>query len=191
MHKASPVYELACCFPSGAISCALLSLLAGETIKIVIEEYVQQLSGYFLQLKFDPELLFSSQFQYQNRIALEFNHLYHWHPLMPDSFTVGSQDYSYEQFLFNTTILVNHGVEALVDAFSRQSAGRVSFGGALVRVGGLWDPEDLDPNPGFLFCRMGTVPLLQSGCEHVFINSLVLLSVWRCQALPQLLGTQW
>nr|KAF6332070.1 prostaglandin-endoperoxide synthase 1 [Pipistrellus kuhlii] len=64
-------------------------ILIGETIKIVIEEYVQQLSGYFLKLKFDPELLFSSQFQYQNRIALEFNHLYHWHPLMPDSFVIG------------------------------------------------------------------------------------------------------
>ncbi|XP_036288806.1 prostaglandin G/H synthase 1 isoform X3 [Pipistrellus kuhlii] len=103
-------------------------ILIGETIKIVIEEYVQQLSGYFLKLKFDPELLFSSQFQYQNRIALEFNHLYHWHPLMPDSFVVGSQDYSYEQFLFNTSMLVNYGVEALVDSFSRQSAGRIGGG---------------------------------------------------------------
>lgn len=110
---------------------ALLTLLPGETIKIVIEEYVQQLSGYFLQLKFDPELLFGVQFQYQNRIAVEFNHLYHWHPLMPDSFKVGSQDYSYEQFLFNTSMLVDNGVEALVDAFSRQSAGRVSLEGAL------------------------------------------------------------
>lgn len=93
----------------------------------MIEEYVQQLSGYFLQLKFDPELLFGTQFQYRNRIAMEFNQLYHWHPLMPDSFRVGSQVYSYEQFLFNTSMLVDYGVEALVDAFSRQSAGRVSL----------------------------------------------------------------
>ncbi|XP_011946043.1 PREDICTED: prostaglandin G/H synthase 1 isoform X4 [Cercocebus atys] len=64
-------------------------ILIGETIRIVIEEYVQQLSGYFLQLKFDPELLFGVQFQYRNRIAMEFNHLYHWHPLMPDSFKIG------------------------------------------------------------------------------------------------------
>ncbi|KAK2489138.1 hypothetical protein MC885_007566 [Smutsia gigantea] len=99
-----------------------------ETIRIVIEEYVQQLSGYFLQLKFDPELLFSAQFQYRNRIATEFNHLYHWHPLMPDSYKVGSQEYSYEQFLFNTSMLVDYGVEALVDAFSRQSAGRIGGG---------------------------------------------------------------
>uniref|UniRef100_A0A452DMQ7 Prostaglandin G/H synthase 1 n=1 Tax=Capra hircus TaxID=9925 RepID=A0A452DMQ7_CAPHI len=106
-------------------------ILIGETIKIVIEEYVQQLSGYFLRLKFDPELLFGAQFQYRNRIAMEFNQLYHWHPLMPDSFRVGPQDYSYEQFLFNTSMLVDYGVEALVDAFSRQPAGRVSLRGIL------------------------------------------------------------
>uniref|UniRef100_A0A8D2DFH2 Prostaglandin G/H synthase 1 n=1 Tax=Sciurus vulgaris TaxID=55149 RepID=A0A8D2DFH2_SCIVU len=103
-------------------------ILIGETIKIVIEEYVQHLSGYFLQLKFDPEMLFRAQFQYQNRIALEFNQLYHWHPLMPDSFKLGSQEYSYEQFLFNTSMLVDYGVEALVDAFSRQNAGRIGGG---------------------------------------------------------------
>ncbi|KAB0400950.1 hypothetical protein E2I00_015436, partial [Balaenoptera physalus] len=99
-------------------------ILMGETIKIVIEEYVQQLSGYFLKLKFDPELLLGTQFQYRNRIAMEFNQLYHWHPLMPDSFRVGPQNYSYKQFLFNTSMLVDYGVEALVDAFSRQPAGR-------------------------------------------------------------------
>lgn len=103
-------------------------ILIGETIKIVIEEYVQQLSGYFLQLKFDPELLFNAQFQYRNRIAMEFNQLYHWHPLMPDSFQVGAQDYSYEQFLFNTSMLVDYGVEALVDAFSHQIAGQIGGG---------------------------------------------------------------
>ncbi|XP_074067742.1 prostaglandin G/H synthase 1 isoform X1 [Macrotis lagotis] len=100
-------------------------ILIGETIKIVIEDYVQHLSGYFLKLKFDPELLFGVQFQYQNHISVEFNHLYHWHPLMPDSFMLGHQEYSYEQFVFNTSMLLDYGVEALVDAFSRQRAGQI------------------------------------------------------------------
>ncbi|XP_068930068.1 prostaglandin G/H synthase 1-like [Petaurus breviceps papuanus] len=100
-------------------------ILIGETIKIVIEDYVQHLSGYFLKLKFDPEMLFGVQFQYQNRISLDFNHLYHWHGLMPDSFVVGQQEYSYEQFVFNTSMLLDYGVEALVEAFSRQRAGQI------------------------------------------------------------------
>ncbi|XP_053137618.1 prostaglandin G/H synthase 1 [Hemicordylus capensis] len=103
-------------------------ILIGETIKIVIEDYVQHLSGYYLQLKFDPELLFGVQFQYRNRIAVEFNQLYHWHPLMPDSFLIQDEDYSYQQFVYNTTLLTDYGVEALVEAFSKQRAGQVGGG---------------------------------------------------------------
>ncbi|XP_010077013.1 PREDICTED: LOW QUALITY PROTEIN: prostaglandin G/H synthase 1-like, partial [Pterocles gutturalis] len=99
-------------------------ILIGETIKIVIEDYVQHLSGYFLSLKFDPELLFGTQFQYRNRIAVEFNQLYHWHGLMPDSFVIQGEEYSYEQFLYNTSMLMDYGVEALVESFSKQIAGR-------------------------------------------------------------------
>lgn len=97
----------------------------GETIHIVIEDYVQHLSGYLLKLKFDPTLLFTSQFQYQNRIAVEFSQLYHWHPLMPDSFHIAGEEFQYPQFLFNTSILTHFGVEKLVEAFSTQPAGQV------------------------------------------------------------------
>ncbi|XP_042334158.1 prostaglandin G/H synthase 1 isoform X1 [Sceloporus undulatus] len=100
-------------------------ILIGETIKIVIEDYVQHLSGYYLQLKFDPELLFGVQFQYRNRIAVEFNQLYHWHPLMPDSFRIRDKEYNYDQFIYNTTMLTDYGVEALVEAFSKQRAGQI------------------------------------------------------------------
>ncbi|XP_040014019.1 phosducin-like protein [Xiphias gladius] len=103
-------------------------IIIGETIKIVIEEYVQHLSGYLLNLKFDPTLLFNSHFQYGNRIALEFSQLYHWHPLMPDSFFINGDELSYAQFLFNTSVLTHYGIEKLVDAFSRQVAGQIGGG---------------------------------------------------------------
>ncbi|KAM4664317.1 prostaglandin G/H synthase 1 [Discoglossus pictus] len=103
-------------------------ILIGETIKIVIEDYVQHLSGYYLKLKFDPELLFGVQFQYRNRIAVEFNQLYHWHPLMPDSFHIQDEEYNYSSFIYNTSILVDYGVEALVESFSKQIAGKIGGG---------------------------------------------------------------
>uniref|UniRef100_A0AAQ5ZE30 Prostaglandin G/H synthase 2 n=1 Tax=Amphiprion ocellaris TaxID=80972 RepID=A0AAQ5ZE30_AMPOC len=103
-------------------------ILIGETIKIVIEDYVQHLSGYHFKLKFDPELLFNQRFQYQNRIASEFNTLYHWHPLMPDSFHIEETDYSYKQFVFNTSVVTEHGISNLVESFSKQIAGRVAGG---------------------------------------------------------------
>uniref|UniRef100_A0A671RC12 Prostaglandin G/H synthase 1 n=1 Tax=Sinocyclocheilus anshuiensis TaxID=1608454 RepID=A0A671RC12_9TELE len=103
-------------------------IIIGETIRIVIEDYVQHLSGYRLKLHFDPALLFTSPFQYQNRIAVEFNQLYHWHPLMPDSFHIAGEEIHYPQFLFNTSILTHYGVEKLVDAFSTQPAGQIGGG---------------------------------------------------------------
>nr|ACO34913.1 cyclooxygenase-1a [Myoxocephalus octodecemspinosus] len=103
-------------------------IVIGEIINIIIEEYVQQLSGYQLKLKFDPTLLFNERFQYSNRIALEFCHLYHWHSLMPDSFLIDGDDIPYSQFFYNTSILMHYGVEKLVDAFSHQPAGQIGGG---------------------------------------------------------------
>uniref|UniRef100_A0A665X219 Prostaglandin G/H synthase 1 n=1 Tax=Echeneis naucrates TaxID=173247 RepID=A0A665X219_ECHNA len=104
-------------------------IIIGEIINIIIEEYVQQLSGYQFKLKFDPSLLFNVRFQYSNRIALEFCQLYHWHPLMPDNFLIDGDEIPYSQFLHNTSLLMHYGVEKLVDAFSRQPAGQVIGGG--------------------------------------------------------------
>ncbi|XP_023648049.1 prostaglandin G/H synthase 1 [Paramormyrops kingsleyae] len=103
-------------------------IVIGETIRIVIEDYVQHLSGYLLKLKFDPSLLFNVQFQYQNRIAVEFNQLYHWHPLMPDSFKIDEEEIPYSQFIFNTSVLTHYGVEKLAEAFSKQIAGQIGGG---------------------------------------------------------------
>ncbi|XP_041666271.1 phosducin-like protein [Cheilinus undulatus] len=128
-------------------------IIIGETIKIVIEEYVQHLSGYLLQLKFDPTLLFNSPFQYGNRIALEFSQLYHWHPLMPDSFLINGDELSYTQFLFNTSVLTRYGIEKLVDAFSHQAAGQIGGGHNInavvtkVAVGAIKESRQLRMQP--------------------------------------------
>ncbi|XP_019901001.1 prostaglandin G/H synthase 2 isoform X4 [Esox lucius] len=103
-------------------------ILIGETIKIVIEDYVQHLSGYHFKLKFNPELLFNQRFQYQNRIASEFNTLYHWHPLMPETFNIEENEYTYPEFVFNNSLVTKHGINNLVDSFSKQIAGRVAGG---------------------------------------------------------------
>uniref|UniRef100_A0A3Q1IQK5 Prostaglandin G/H synthase 1 n=1 Tax=Anabas testudineus TaxID=64144 RepID=A0A3Q1IQK5_ANATE len=128
-------------------------IIIGETIKIVIEEYVQHLSGYLLQLKFDPPLLFNTHFQYGNRISLEFSQLYHWHPLMPDSFFINGDELLYEQFLFNTSVLTHYGIEKMVDAFSRQPAGQIGGGHNInavvtkVAVGAIKESRELRMQP--------------------------------------------
>nr|AXG21714.1 hypothetical protein [synthetic construct]AXG21981.1 hypothetical protein [synthetic construct] len=101
-------------------------IIIGETINIIVTQYVQQLSGYHFQLLFKPELLFGTSFQYQNRIFSEFNMLYHWHSLMPDAFEIDKTKYDYVNFVYNNSILMTHGITQLVESFTKQIAGRVS-----------------------------------------------------------------
>ncbi|XP_041792513.1 prostaglandin G/H synthase 1-like isoform X1 [Chelmon rostratus] len=93
-------------------------IIIGETIRIIIEEYVQQLSGYLLKLKFDPPMLFNSPFQYSNRIALEFCQLYHWHPLMPDSFQIGGGQNSHEIVLKVAEMVIRESRATRVQPFN-------------------------------------------------------------------------
>ncbi|KAL8612799.1 hypothetical protein ACOMHN_033469 [Nucella lapillus] len=101
-------------------------VILGETIKIVIEDYVQHLSGYNYQLLFVPEVLFGEAFQYQNRITAEFNHLYHWHPLMPSIMNISGTEYQMKDYVFHSELVFKHGFATMVDAMSRQRAGLMS-----------------------------------------------------------------
>nr|XP_046241426.1 prostaglandin G/H synthase 1-like isoform X2 [Scatophagus argus] len=93
-------------------------IIIGEIIRIIIEEYVQQLSGYMLNLKFDPVMLFNERFQYSNRISLEFSHLYHWHPLMPDSFKIGGGRNSHESLLEVSEMVLKESRAARIQPFN-------------------------------------------------------------------------
>ncbi len=97
----------------------------GETIKIVIEDYVQHLANYNFRLIYNPEVLFGESFQYDNRIHLEFNVLYHWHPFMPDIFNIDGTTYTLDDFMFNADPVLKHGMAKFVDSLSRSLAGRV------------------------------------------------------------------
>ncbi|XP_053381120.1 prostaglandin G/H synthase 2-like isoform X1 [Mercenaria mercenaria] len=98
-------------------------VILGETIKVVVENYVQHLSNYNYQLVFKPELLFGQSHQYSNRITAEFNHMYHWHPLMPDEFNISGTTYTVKDFLFRPDIVLKHGMRDFVDGLVHQRAG--------------------------------------------------------------------
>lgn len=94
-------------------------------IKIVIEDYVQHISGYHFKLVYNPEIVFGKPLQYQNRISLEFNHAYHWHPLIPSELTVDGTTYQTKDTLWKPEILLNHSFKNFVEAMVKSPAGRV------------------------------------------------------------------
>ena len=104
----------------------LLNCIIGETIKLAVEFYITHLASYHFKLFYKPEILFDEAFQYDNRIYVEFNHLYHWHPFMPETFNIAGTDYTIEDFIFKTEPVLKHGTGAFIDAMSKSLGGKVS-----------------------------------------------------------------
>ena len=92
----------------------------------MVEDYVQHISGYDFKLIYDPEVAFGKNLQYQNRISLEFNHAYHWHPLVPSVLTVEDSEYTVKDILFKPGMVLKHGFKNMVEAMTTLPAGRVS-----------------------------------------------------------------
>ncbi|CAK8696015.1 unnamed protein product [Clavelina lepadiformis] len=103
-------------------------ILTGETIKVVIEDYVQHISGYSYKLIYDPELIFGAGFSYHNEIAVEFQLLYRWHALMPDDLTINNQAYPIRNLIFNPKPFVDSGMATLVKDMTSQFASKVAGG---------------------------------------------------------------
>lgn len=101
-------------------------IIVGEVIKITIEDYVQHLSQYKLKLKFQPELTHGTRFQFHNRIHAEFNHLYHWHPLIPDSLEINGTNYAIMDMAFSTAPIFKHGLDEFIHTMVRSRAGALT-----------------------------------------------------------------
>lgn len=101
-------------------------IIIGEVIKITIEDYVQHLSQYNLRLTFEPHLTHGTRFQYHNRIHAEFNHLYHWHPLVSDTLHVNGTDYGIMDMAYSTAPIFKHGLDNFIHAMVNTRAGALT-----------------------------------------------------------------
>ncbi|XP_076059748.1 prostaglandin G/H synthase 2-like [Oratosquilla oratoria] len=101
-------------------------IVVGETIKITIETYVQHLSQYNFKLTFDPQLVHGTHFQFNNKIHAEFNHLYHWHPLVSDNVEVNGTNYKLMDMAYSTSAIFKHGLDEFIHALVNTRAGALS-----------------------------------------------------------------
>jgi len=95
------------------------------TMRITVNDYVStNLAAGHFRFFFDPALMRDApRHQYQNRIALEFNHLYHWHPFLPELYQFGEDIYNEQQVVWNNSIIYKYGISKLIESFSVQQAG--------------------------------------------------------------------
>jgi prostaglandin-endoperoxide synthase 2 len=96
-------------------------------IKIVIEQYINHIAPYDFKFRLQPGV-FEKQIWYrQNWMAVEFNLLYRWHGLVPDSYRIAGRDVPLVETLYNNRLLIDHGLGTILEDASAQTAGRIGL----------------------------------------------------------------
>ncbi|MEO6809567.1 MAG: peroxidase family protein, partial [Isosphaeraceae bacterium] len=85
------------------------------------------ITPYAFQFRLQPGAFEKSIWYRQNWMAVEFNLLYRWHGLVPDSYRLGGKDVPLVETLFENHLLVDHGLGAVLEAASAQTAGRIGL----------------------------------------------------------------
>jgi prostaglandin-endoperoxide synthase 2 len=97
-----------------------------NVLQIVVEDYINHLAGGF-DFHLDPSFAERQSWYRTNRISIEFNLLYRWHSLVPDTLNIGHHVVAAEDYRFNNALLESTGVEHAINAASTQHAGRIGL----------------------------------------------------------------
>ena len=104
------------------------TILIVVLIRIVVEEYINHITGFHFQLRLPAPATFSrAPWQRPNWMAIEFNLLYRWHSLVPATLRLGGEELAIAETLANTKALTSRGLRAFMLAASQQRAGRIGL----------------------------------------------------------------
>lgn len=97
-------------------------------LKVVVEEYISHIAPFEFAFETVPFLADKERWNRTNWIAIEFNLLYRWHSLVPDTIGTGSEQLDAMGFRNNNMLVLAEGVEALMARCSKASAGKIALG---------------------------------------------------------------
>jgi prostaglandin-endoperoxide synthase 2 len=106
-------------------------------LKLVVEDYINHIVGHEL-FKLDHSFAEQEDWYRPNWIAVEFDLLYRWHGLCPDAIGINGEEVKPDEFRNNNARLEKIGVGKLIDAASRQRAGKIGLSNT---PGYLWAAE--------------------------------------------------
>lgn len=95
-----------------------------NVLEIVIEDYINHIAGAG-SFRLDANFAERQPWYRTNRISIEFNLLYRWHSLVPDSVEAAGRKLGPLDYRFNNLILEESTPEALINAASAAPAGRI------------------------------------------------------------------
>ncbi len=94
-------------------------------IQIVIQEYINHISGDVYRLKAMANVAWRAPWNRPNWMTTEFSLLYRWHSLVPDTITWSDKGYSIRDMVLNTEPLLNAGLAQAFVGLSSQKAARL------------------------------------------------------------------
>jgi len=104
------------------------NILVVVLLRIVIEDYINHITGYHFRLRFPPPGTFDKTAWFrQNWMAVEFNLLYRWHSLIPRTLRVADRELTTGEMLLANDVLTTHGLRTFMLAASEQRAGRIGL----------------------------------------------------------------
>jgi prostaglandin-endoperoxide synthase 2 len=123
-------------------------------LKLVIEEYIVHIGPFNFPIEAVPFIADEERWNRPNWCAIEFNLLYRWHSLVPDTIGSGPGALDATGFRNNNPLVLEKGVEAIMAMCSNEPAGRI---GLLNTPGFLVDSS----NPDWPSVEQVTVSLMR------------------------------
>jgi prostaglandin-endoperoxide synthase 2 len=96
-------------------------------IKLVVEEYINHISPYWMKLLADPTPTYTARWNRENWIPVEFNLLYRWHSLVPTSATWGGASVDFAGLRFDNRTLLQDGLVTALAGASQTRAWRIGL----------------------------------------------------------------
>ena len=96
-------------------------------IKLVVEEYINHISPYWLKLLADPTPAYTARWNRENWIPVEFNLLYRWHSLVPQTAIWRGAPVELADLRFENRGLLRDGLSAAFAGASATPAWRMGL----------------------------------------------------------------
>ena len=103
------------------------NILTVVLLKIVVEEYINHITPIPFKFALTSAGFTRKPWFRTNWMAIEFNLLYRWHPLVPSTFKLDGTDLTIAETLSNTQGLTSAGLGRFMAAASEQAAGRIGL----------------------------------------------------------------
>jgi len=96
-------------------------------LNLVVEEYIRHIAPFDFPLRNVPFIADGARWNRSNWCTIEFNLLYRWHSLVPDSIGSGDDTLTAHDFRDNNQLVFSRGIESLITQCSQARAGKIGL----------------------------------------------------------------